>query len=169
MKERCTSIIHFLFGTIFLLFADQLSKIAAEHFLPKPDGIQLIPKVLCLLYVENRGAAFGMLSGKQLLFIILTVALMVFLFLVWLRMPKTPYYAPLRCLAVLLCGGAAGNLMDRIFRGYVVDFIYFSIIDFPVFNLADIFVCVSCFLIVVLLIFHYKDQDFSWLTGDKKC
>ena len=61
-------------------------------------------------------------------------------------------------------GGAAGNFIDRIVRGYVVDFIYFSLIDFPVFNLADIYVVCGGIALVLLVVFRYKDEDFDFLS-----
>ena len=61
-------------------------------------------------------------------------------------------------------GGAAGNFIDRLFRGYVVDFIYFSLIDFPVFNIADIYVVCGGIVLVLLVVFKYKDEDFEFLS-----
>lgn len=78
------------------------------------------------------------------------------------RVPQNSYYVPLITVTAVLAGGAAGNLIDRILRGYVVDFIYFSLIDFPVFNVADIYVCGGIAL-VLIVIFKYKDGDFSFL------
>ena len=63
---------------------------------------------------------------------------------------------------VVLCAGAIGNFIDRIINGYVVDFIYFEIINFPIFNIADIYVCISVFLLLYLLIFHYKEEELTW-------
>ena len=64
----------------------------------------------------------------------------------------------------VLFGGAAGNFIDRLFRGYVVDFIYFSLIDFPVFNIADIYVVCGGIVLVFLVVFKYKDEDFEFLS-----
>ena len=71
---------------------------------------------------------------------------------------------PLRVVLVMICAGAAGNFIDRVSQGYVVDFIYFELINFPVFNVADIFVTVGAALLVVLILFYYKDSDFDFLS-----
>ena len=82
--------------------------------------------------------------------------------MLWLffRIPKTGYYIPLILAGGILTGGAAGNFIDRAFRGYVVDFIYVSLIDFPIFNLADIYVVCGGIALVILVLFHYRDEDF---------
>ena len=68
----------------------------------------------------------------------------------------------------MIASGAVGNMIDRVSLGYVVDFFYFKLIDFPIFNVADIYVSVSCVLLAVLLVFFYKDQDFAFLSRSKK-
>ena len=67
----------------------------------------------------------------------------------------------LRVIAVLFLSGAVGNAIDRMMNGYVIDFFYFSLIDFPIFNVADIYVAVSTILLIVLMLFYYKDEDFD--------
>ena len=71
---------------------------------------------------------------------------------------------PLQWIGIFLSAGAVGNLIDRLFRGFVVDFIYFKIIHFPVFNVADIYVTVSSVLLICLLFFYYKEDDFEFLS-----
>ena len=75
---------------------------------------------------------------------------------------------PLRVLCVLIAAGGIGNLIDRIFRGFVVDMIYFRLIDFPVFNVADIYVTVFTILLFVLILFKYSDEEFDIMLGSKK-
>lgn len=70
---------------------------------------------------------------------------------------------------VLMLSGALGNMIDRVFRGYVIDFIYFSLIDFPVFNMADIYVVCGGILLVIFVFFKYKkEDDFDFLSFRKK-
>ena len=69
---------------------------------------------------------------------------------------------------VFLAAGAAGNFIDRLLRGYVVDFFYFSLIDFPIFNVADIYVTVATACLVILLLFVYKEEDLSFLSFNQK-
>ena len=124
--------------------------------------------VLELAYVENRGMAFGMLEGRQFLFGGMCVIFCIALIWVFVRIPKNRYYLPLLLTGAVLFGGAAGNFIDRLFRGYVVDFIYFSLIDFPVFNMADIYVVCSGILLVILVCFKYKnDEDYHFLRLKK--
>ena len=73
--------------------------------------------------------------------------------------PATAYYGPLLFTAAVVFSGAMGNFIDRVFRGYVVDFIYFSLIDFPTFNVADIYVTCGIIALVFLIFFRYKEED----------
>ena len=73
-------------------------------------------------------------------------------------------YFWLRFCAVLVCAGAIGNMIDRIRLNYVIDFFYFSLIDFPIFNVADCYVVVACVLFAILVLFYYKDEDFAWVS-----
>ena len=77
------------------------------------------------------------------------------------KLPLTKRFWYLRVITVLFLAGAIGNAVDRIIHGYVIDFFYFSLIDFPIFNVADIYVTVSTFLFVVLILFYYKEEDFD--------
>ena len=72
-------------------------------------------------------------------------------------------YLPVQIISLFLIAGGLGNLIDRIRLGYVIDFFYFSLINFPVFNMADIYVTVSMAILFVLLIFYYKEEDFDLL------
>ena len=78
--------------------------------------------------------------------------------------PKERFYLPLLTIATVLAAGALGNFIDRFFRGYVIDFIYFSLIDFPVFNLADVYVVVSGIFLILFVCTKYRDDDFAFLN-----
>lgn len=109
--------------------------------------------------------AFGMLQGKIPLLITLCLLFFCVFLYIYIKIPKTRYYLPLICTALVLAAGAVGNLIDRVFRGYVIDFIYFSLIDFPVFNMADIYVVCSGIFLVFCVCFKYKDEsDFRFLN-----
>ncbi|MBU5481486.1 signal peptidase II [Blautia sp. MSJ-19] len=154
-------------GILVLVFADQLTKYLAITRLKGTSGIPLIPGILELQYLENRGMAFGMLQGRQILFIGLCTLFLIFLFWFFFKVPKTAFYCPLILIGAILAGGAAGNFIDRIFRGYVVDFIYIALIDFPVFNLADIYVVCGGIVLVFLVLFRYRDEDFDFIKVNK--
>lgn len=163
-KHYITAFIIALAGVIL----DQLSKYMAVHFLQGTDGIDLIPGVFRLTYLENRGAAFGVLQGQQWFFYIITAVILVVVVLVYVRIPAGRKFLPLQICAVFIVSGALGNLIDRVRLGYVVDFFYFELIDFPVFNVADIFVTVSAVLLAVLLLLYYKEEDLEQIFHSGK-
>lgn len=153
---RKTNIIFFIMF-VLLTFVDQISKYVAVHFL-KGEDIVLIPDVLELHYLENKGAAWGILQGQMWILVPITVLVLAVIFIAFLRLPHASRFTLLRFCLTLLAAGALGNFIDRIMNQYVVDFIYFSLIDFPVFNLADCFVCISAVLILYCLLIKYKDE-----------
>ena len=149
-----------LIGIMLLILADQVTKKLAVVYLKQQGNVSLISGVLELQYLENQGMAFGLLKGRQFLFILFSIIFCVALIYFFIKIPKIPYYRPLIIISGFLVSGATGNFIDRVVRGYVVDFIYFSLIDFPVFNVADIYVVCSCIALIFSILFHYKDEDF---------
>lgn len=145
---------------VLLTLIDQFSKYLAITFLQGRD-ITLIPGVLQLHYLENRGAAWGILQNQRWFLLIIPVIVLVIIVYALIRLPNTRHFYLFRFCLVLLASGAVGNFIDRLVHRYVIDFIYFSLIDFPVFNVADCFVCISAVLILYCLIFKYKDEDFQ--------
>ena len=147
---------------IILIAFDLLTKSIAVNALEDGKRIPLIPGVLEFYYIQNRGAAFGIFqNGTFILGVISAIALAVIVF-VYLRVPDGNKYLPLRLDLVFIAAGAAGNLFDRITLQYVRDFIYFSLIDFPVFNVADIYVTCSVFILAYLILFYYKEEDLQF-------
>ena len=120
-----------------------------------------------LNYLENRGAAFGLLQNRQIFFVCVAILIFAFILYCYVRIPKTGRYLPLRLCGIFIVAGAAGNLIDRIRLGYVVDFFYFRLIDFPVFNVADIYGTVSFAVLLILIVFRYKEEELEFL-GRKK-
>lgn len=151
-----------------LLLADQLTKLWAVKILKPMGSIPIIRNVLEIYYVENRGAAFGIMQNRQWFFLIITVAVLVGLIWISGKIPDEKHFAPLRVCLYFVGAGAVGNMIDRIFRKYVVDFIYFSLINFPVFNVADIYVTVAAFLLVVLMLFFYQEEDLDRVFSKKR-
>ena len=144
-----------LIGFAAALFFDQFTKYLAVTRLKNQEPFVLIEGVFEFRYLENRGAAFGMLQDMQ--YVLAAGALIVCGVIVFLyfRMPVRRRYIPLRICAVFLCAGAIGNMIDRIRLHYVIDFLYFRLIDFPIFNVADCCVVVSCIAFALLLLFYY--------------
>ncbi len=156
------------------IFLDQFAKYLAVAYLKDSDPFVLIDGVFQLEYLENRGAAFGMFQNRQWIFMIFSIVITVLVIVVYWRIPVGKRsdcgrsWLPLRICAVLLAAGAVGNLIDRARLGYVVDFFYFKLIDFPIFNVADIFVTVAVLLLIILLLFYYKEEDLDLLFSRKK-
>ncbi len=156
----------FIFSGI-LVFFDQLTKIIAANTLKGNPPASVIPGILEFRYVENRGAAWGMMQGAGIFFIILTIAVMAGVIFLVTKIPQVKRFRPLMAFAIQLFAGGVGNLIDRIGLHYVRDFIYFKVIDFPVFNVAD--VCVTCgvSLLVILVIFVYREKDYEMFKKKK--
>lgn len=146
---------------LVLLAADQLTKYLAVRYLKGAADIVLIPGVFQLSYLENTGMAWGMLDGMRWLFLLFTLLIAGAVAFLWHKIPFEPKYRAFRVLSTVFLAGAFGNAIDRLFRGYVVDFFYFSLINFPVFNVADCYVTVS----LVLLLIIYRNEDFSWMNS----
>ncbi len=154
--------------TSFMLFAilialDQITKVLAVQHLKNQEPVDIIDGVLQLTYVSNPGAMWGIMPGRQLFFIIITSIMFIAIVFMFIITPMQKKYNPLKFVLVVLGAGAVGNLIDRIMNGYVHDFIYFKIIDFPVFNVADICVTLSMAALILLIIFKYKDNDFNFI------
>ncbi len=160
--------IFFLIGDLvlvaLLVALDRFSKFLAVKSLKEKPAIPIIRGVLELNYLENRGAAFGMLQGQKVFLILIACLIMCIITYVLLKLPEEKKYTVLHILLVMLFAGAIGNMIDRLFYDYVVDFIYFVVIHFPIFNVADIYVTVSTFVMVILFLFFYKENDFSFLS-----
>ena len=139
-----------------LIAADLLTKLTASKLGSRE--VVLIPGVLSLSYIENHGAAFGIMQGRQWLLIVISAVIIAAAVVFCIRRIRDTRYRYLRVLTVFLVAGALGNMIDRIMLGYVRDFIYFKLIDFPVFNVADIYVTVSAVLILIWIILH-GDSD----------
>ena len=149
---------------VIAIFIDQITKWLVVHNLKGKDSITIIPNVFELHYLENRGAAFGMLQNKQIIFLIGASIVLIAIGYLYGKIPHMSRYFWLRFCAVLVCAGAIGNMIDRIRLNYVIDFFYFSLIDFPIFNVADCYVVVACVLFAILVLFYYKYEDFAWIS-----
>ncbi|MBE5898145.1 MAG: signal peptidase II [Lachnospiraceae bacterium] len=147
-----------------LVAIDQISKVIAYNTLAVNGNASTIKNaVFSFYYVENTGISFSMLNSKMTLIIIITTIILICLLYVLVKTPKTLYYIPFSITLSVIVAGAIGNLYDRIFRGYVIDFIMLEFINFPVFNFADICVCIGLLVLVILIFFRYKDKDFEFI------
>ncbi len=151
-----------LFG--LLLAADQVTKYLAILKLKGQNPIVIIENVLELQYLENRGSAFGMLQNQKIFLLFLGVILMsVMIFFLW-KVPNEKKFIPAHLILTLVIAGGIGNMVDRVRFDFVVDFISFVLIDFPIFNVADIFIVVGTIMLFVLFMFVYKEKDLEFLS-----
>lgn len=141
-----------------LIGIDQLTKYWAYHSLRVNGPISLIKNVFSLTWTQNEGAAWGILGGQAILNWLPIIIGIAVLFFYW-RIPMNKRMLPFNIVLLLLFSGAVGNRIDRSVYGYVQDFLYFELIDFPIFNVADCYIVLSCIAAAVLLIFVYKDES----------
>ena len=174
---------------IMLVILDQLTKFQAVVKLKNGSPFVIIDGVFELRYLENQCAAFGFdivsffqkifkikyftenpeafLTAKMVIFAIVTIAVVILLMIFYSRIPQTKRFLGINLILIFFVAGAIGNLIDRIVNNYVVDFFYFKLINFPIFNVADIYVTVAAFAFIILGIFYYKEEDFEMIFKKK--
>ena len=144
-------ILFFAVGAALLLGVDQLVKYLVIRYVMPVSTVPIIENVFHLTYLENYGAAFGVLQNKLWIFIPITVVFVGFV--VFYLVKRRPTSRLQIVSLTLLVGGALGNFLDRIVRGYVVDMFDFRLIHFAIFNCADVFVVVGTVLLALYLVF----------------
>ena len=174
---------------IMLVILDQLTKFQAVVKLRNGSPFVIIDGVFELRYLENQSAAFGFdivsffqkifkikyftqnpeafLTANMVIFAIVTIAVVILLMIFYSRIPQTKRFLGINLILIFFVAGAIGNLIDRIVNNYVVDFFYFKLINFPIFNVADIYVTVAAFAFIILGIFYYKEEDFEMIFKKK--
>lgn len=168
MNQKIRQLLFFAVGLVASIGFDQWTKAMAVAKLKGNQPFVLLDGVFEFYYSENRGAAFGMLQGKQFLFFVIAAFVLAAAVFVLIRMPSERRFFPLTACLFLLVSGAVGNMIDRISQGYVVDFLYFKLIDFPIFNVADCYVVIATFLLMVLIFFVYSEEDLLFLSLNKQ-
>ena len=153
--------------TFLLVALDQATKGMAVQYLKGQDPFVIWDGVFELRYLENHGAAFGIFQGQRVFFLLMGLAVFAAGVYLFLKMSKDAKFFPLRLIGIFVVAGAWGNMLDRFRLSYVVDFLYFRLIDFPIFNVADIYVSVSVAVLAVLIFFYYKDEDLQGLLVKK--
>ena len=175
---------------ILLVALDQITKYLAVACLKDKASFAIIKDVFELQYLENRSAAFGMdpisllhkififsvfnenpelfLQVKMIFFILLTILVVAFFVMIFVRIPEKKRFWFMDVVLILFTSGAIGNFIDRVVNQYVIDFFYFKLINFPIFNVADIYVTVAAFAMVFIVLFYYKEADFDEIFPPKK-
>lgn len=170
-KQTMKSCIFAACMVVLLVAFDQVTKFLADLNLnPQKGGSDVIlwDGVFRLHYLENRGAAFGILQGQKIFLVLITAIVFLVICWIYIKLPFEKRFVPARWLAIFIMAGAIGNFIDRMLLGYVIDFFYFEFINFPVFNVADIYVTCSVIVFVVLFLFYYKEADFARIFPSKK-
>ncbi len=151
-----------------LLALDQFTKYLVTLHLKNQPPLVLIDGVLELQYFENTGIAFSLFQNRKA-FILITGFLVLAIVLFFLfRVPRQKRFGMIHVLMSVLVAGALGNIVDRIRFDYVVDFISFVLIHYPIFNVADCYIVVSAILLFLLFMFVYKEEDLEFLSLKKK-
>ncbi len=138
---------------------DQFTKYIVTSSFELYESKPVIDGVFAFTYIQNRGMAWGMFQGKIPIFLIFTSIVLIFTFRILYNVIDINRYRWVKYVIILLISGALGNLIDRVSLGYVVDFFSFELIDFPVFNVADIYVVVSMISAIILLMFVYSNEE----------
>ncbi|MBP3879505.1 MAG: signal peptidase II [Lachnospiraceae bacterium] len=165
-NEKKRQILFAVFCALLLIALDLLTKTAARSAL-SGGPIELIPGVFELHYLENHGAAFGILQNQRLFFIVITAVFLAAAVFFYAKLPTDRRFLPLRVITVFIAAGAVGNFVDRMLFSYVRDFLYFKLIDFPIFNVADIYVTCGAIAFFIFTVFFYKDDDFNFIKKKK--
>lgn len=164
LKKTVIKAAAFLIAVAFLVLLDQWTKLIAVNNLKNSSPFIIWNNVLEFRYLENTGAAFGLMKGMRNLFLFATPIICIFLFILSLKLYERNRMRPLCFCFLFITAGAIGNFIDRLVNAYVVDFIYVSLIDFPIFNVADIYVTCGSIVLLLLLLFKYKEEDFERRT-----
>lgn len=167
LKKRLMLLLDVLL-ILLLLALDQWTKHLAVVHLKNSRAVSLIDGVLELKYLENRGSAFGILQNQKffILFVgfVFMAAVLFFLF----KLPMAKKFVIVHVLLSAIVAGGTGNMIDRFRFDYVVDFIYFALINFPIFNVADCYIVVSTIGLFILFMFVYKEKDLEFLSFKQK-
>ena len=148
-----------MISCLLFIFFDQLTKWFAVQFLKGSPDIVLIPRILELHYLENVGVAFGALKNRQWIPILFAMIITILFSLFYCRIPREKRFLPLRISVIGIIAGAVGNMIDRIWHGSVIDFIYAVFIDFPVFNIAYCYIVISIIIMAIFMLFVYSEEE----------
>lgn len=171
MKKKKSKFVLFITDIFFmgiLIAIDQYTKYLAVLHLKDKPAYTVLNGVIELNYLENKGAAFGILQNQRMFFIFVAVIILLVIAYILLKMPNRRKYKLMRTLLSLIASGAIGNLIDRVRFDHVVDFIYITSINFPIFNVADIYVTVATAILVLALLFYYKEADLGFIGFKQK-
>lgn len=155
MKKKYVIVI---LSVVALILVDQISKILITSNINLYDKVNIIPNFFNLTYNQNFGAAFGILEGKRIFFLFITLLVLGYLVYELIKNVKNKLYLSS---LILIISGIIGNFIDRLVLGYVRDFLDFKIFkyDFAIFNLADSFIVIGVILFLLNIIMEERNES----------
>ena len=148
---------------IVLNLVDRLSKFATTYYCEN-ENYTVIDKFFEITYMKNSGGAFGILNNQRFFFIFIALLFISLIIFLLFAMPDDKKYNTLHIWLSFILAGTIGNMADRIVYGYVIDMIYIKKIDFPVFNISDIFMSLGTIFTMIIVLFRLKEKDFEFLN-----
>lgn len=147
---------------------DQITKYLATAKLKNQPNFVIWEGVFELDYLENTGSAFGMFQGQRWMLLIVGVVFMALIVWFMLRLPEGKKFTLTHIILAFLVAGGIGNMIDRFALGYVVDFFSFVLINYPIFNVADIYVVCATIGLFIMFLFVFKEEDLEFLSFSRK-
>ena len=169
MKKHCN--IMLLVDAIIVIAGialDQFTKYLATEKLKNQPNFVILDGVFELDYLENTGSAFGMFQGQRWMLLVVGVIFMALIIFFMLRLPEGKKFNVTHVLLSFIIAGGVGNMIDRFALGYVVDFFSFVLINYPIFNVADIYVVCATIGLFIMFLFVFKEQDLEFLDFKRK-
>ena len=147
----------------FLNILDRLAKFAAEYYCENENYV-ILKDTFEITYLKNVGGAFGILDNQRFFFIFIAALFICLIIFFMIAIPNDQRFNALHIWMSFVLAGIIGNMADRIVYGYVIDWIYISKINFPVFNLSDVFITLGTFFTIITVLFRLKEKDFEFLN-----
>lgn len=164
MRKRTKMLLIDVVVMLVLLGLDQLTKYLAIINLKNHPAIVLWDGVLELNYLENRGSAFGMLQNQKFFILFIGVVFLAVILFFLFKLPEEKKFCTVHILLTAIVAGGVGNMIDRLRFDYVVDFISFVLIHFPIFNVADCYIVVATIVLFLLFLFVFEEKDLEFLS-----
>lgn len=157
-----------IISILVLTLIDQSAKYFVDQNMELYEKRPLINQIIELEYIHNPGAAWGILANKQIWFYICTVLILIVGCIFYIHLVRIDQYQIVQIILLFIGAGAIGNFIDRLRFQYVIDFLHFQFIDFPVFNIADCYITIGCFTLFFLMLFYYKEDDITKMISIRK-
>ena len=164
MRKRTKMLLIDVVVMLVLLGLDQLTKYLAIINLKNHSAVVLWDGVLELNYLENRGSAFGMLQNQKFFILFIGVVFLAVILFFLFKLPEEKKFCTVHILLSAIVAGGVGNMIDRLRFDYVVDFISFVLIHFPIFNVADCYIVVATIVLFLLFLFVFEEKDLEFLS-----